>query len=301
MSYRLVRQVRDDPLLRKSFMELALEVFDLSFEEWYQNGNWSGSYLPYAMVEGNRVIANVSVNLMDFLWEGERRRYIQLGTVMTHPDFRGQGLCRRLMEQVLEDWQENCDSIYLFANSTVLDFYPKFGFVREQEQEYSLPAFPEREPKQALSGDFRKLSTGCPEDRQLLFQCFDCGNPFSRFAMTENRGLLMFYCGGFFKDCIYYSQKYHAAAIAEMQGDTLFCHDLLGGQGVPFTQLLYALCPAGTRQITLGFTPAKDLLQELPGLQSSPISSDDEALFLYKGKENLFQSHKLRFPTLSIA
>ena len=49
---------------------------------------------------------------------------------MTRPGHRGRGLARRLMEEVLRDWSGRCDGMFLFANGTVLDFYPRFGFRR---------------------------------------------------------------------------------------------------------------------------------------------------------------------------
>ena len=36
-------------------------------------------------------------------------------------------------EEVLRDWTNQCDGMFLFANETVLDFYPKFGFRRETQ------------------------------------------------------------------------------------------------------------------------------------------------------------------------
>ena len=67
---------------------------------------------------------------MDFKVFGEEKQYIQLGTVMTHPDYRKKGLSRVLTNKAIADYREKCDLIYLFANSSVLNFYPKFGFGR---------------------------------------------------------------------------------------------------------------------------------------------------------------------------
>ncbi|MFH7114998.1 GNAT family N-acetyltransferase, partial [Klebsiella pneumoniae] len=53
MNYQLVKQVRENNPLRKSFIDLAVKTFDLSFEEWYQQGYWTDAYIPYAFVERN--------------------------------------------------------------------------------------------------------------------------------------------------------------------------------------------------------------------------------------------------------
>ena len=105
MNYQLVKQVRENSPLRKSFIDLAVKTFDLSFEEWYQQGYWTDAYIPYAFVERNKVIANASANIIDLRWQGEPRRYIQIGTVMTEPDHRNKGLAGQLIHHILQDWQ----------------------------------------------------------------------------------------------------------------------------------------------------------------------------------------------------
>ncbi len=62
MNYQLVKQVRENNPLRKSFIDLAVKTFDLSFEEWYQQGYWTDAYIPYAFVERNKVIAKEGAN-----------------------------------------------------------------------------------------------------------------------------------------------------------------------------------------------------------------------------------------------
>ena len=49
---------------------------------------------------------------------------------------RGEGRIDHMiqaMEWILQNWSDRCDGIYLFANDTVLDFYPKFGFLPAEE------------------------------------------------------------------------------------------------------------------------------------------------------------------------
>ncbi len=127
MNYQLVKQVRENSPLRKSFIDLAVKTFDLSFEEWYQQGYWTDAYIPYAFVERNKVIANASANIIDLRWQGEPRRYIQIGTVMTEPDHRNKGLAGQLIHHILQDWQQEADAFFLFANPTTVDFTPNLA------------------------------------------------------------------------------------------------------------------------------------------------------------------------------
>ena len=133
MNYKLDKQIVHNDVLRNSFIDLAIKTFDLSFKEWYRKGYWTDAYIPYALVSNNKVIANASANIIDLIWQGEPRRYIQIGTVMTDIDHRDKGLAGQLVREILTDWQDKADAFFLFANPTTVDFYPKFGFERTAE------------------------------------------------------------------------------------------------------------------------------------------------------------------------
>ena len=154
---------RQDDALRQSLNTLTEAVFGLSFEGWYRAGYWGDGYIPYSFVEGERVVANVSVSPMEFRVRGQRRHYLQLGTVETCPARRGQGLSARLIRRVLADWEGRCDGLFLFANPSVLEFYPKFGFVRAGERLLFRPL------PGAGEGTARPLDTGDPAVRRELF------------------------------------------------------------------------------------------------------------------------------------
>lgn len=135
---QIIKGYQKNEKLRQSFNALAIETFNLSFEDWYQNGFWRENYIPYSIIVDERVIANVSVNTTDMIFAGNKKHLIQLGTVMTAKEYRNKGLIRQIMDKIEDDYKEKVDGIYLFANDTVLDFYPKFGFERSLEYQYSL-------------------------------------------------------------------------------------------------------------------------------------------------------------------
>ena len=287
-SFVFTTEIRDNTTLRKSFFSLARQTFDLDFEPWYQCGGWQDRYLPHALVCGEQVAANVSVNRMDFQLDGRRRTYLQLGTVMTHPDYRGMGLSRFLMEWILQNWSDRCDGIYLFANDTVLDFYPKFGFLPAEEAQVFFPS----SPQQPIP--LRRINPDNPKDRALLIQSYRRSNPISAFYMENNEGLLLFYALGPFRHFLYTPPEENAVAILEEDGDTLFCHELLGEWSGSLFQTLNRLTQPHIRKIGLGFTP-KDTL---PGQIWQP---GEDHLFVLGKKENPFAVRKLFFPLISHA
>lgn len=92
---------KENGILRNSFNELAERTFGINFEKWYKEGYWSDSYIPYSLVYNNRVVTNVSVSIMDVIIQGDEKRYIQIGTVMTDEKFKNKGLSRFLMEKII--------------------------------------------------------------------------------------------------------------------------------------------------------------------------------------------------------
>lgn len=94
---QIVKGYRDDAALRGSFNALAIRTFAIDFEDWYQNGYWTDKYNPYSVIIDGKVVSNVSVNTTDFEIDGQKKRYIQLGTVMTDEAYRNRGLVRRFL------------------------------------------------------------------------------------------------------------------------------------------------------------------------------------------------------------
>lgn len=287
-NYKLIKQVRDNEKLRKSFINLAIEVFHLSFENWYQNGFWTDNYIPYVLTNGNEVIANASVNIINTVWNRTPKRYIQIGTVMTKPEYRNKGLSSRLIKEIISDWQDKCDSIYLFANGTALEFYPKFGFVKAKEYQCSIPI-------SAKKSDFVRLNMDQTENRELLKHCYQKSNPFSALPMNDNYGLLMFYCGAFMKNHIFYSSQVDTICVAMQDETTLFCFDIFGTPNCTLENILASVADTVTTTAILGFTPQNT------GNCIFKEKESEVTLFVFDKKENIFSENKIMFPTLSHA
>ena len=290
MNANIITNYRSQNGLRHSFNTLAGKTFKgLDFETWYQNGYWSDHYNPYSIVINGEVAANVSVNTIDFIWNGERKHFIQLGTVMTEERFRNQGLIRQIMNKIDHDYEQATDGIYLFANDSVLDFYPKFGFKKAMEYRYtksfstlqtcSMVQIPMKDKK-----DWRKLESAM---RQSV--------SYSRFNMVDNDNLIMFYVTGFMQNSVYYNQKYDVYVIAEIEDDTLTVHNIFAKNQYPMDDIL-ALFGLGIRQVTLGFTPI-----DTDGYNVCAFREDDCTLFVKGNGFDGFEQDRLIFPTLSHA
>lgn len=300
MNTNIIRNYRNQDDLRHSFNALAENTFGgLSFEAWYQDGYWGDRYNPHSIVIDGQVAANVSVNTIDFIWNGEKKHLIQLGTVMTQERFRNQGLIRKIMQEIDREYEKDVDGFYLFANDSVLDFYPKFGFRKAMEYRYTKPFSTSKECSMVKVPMNAADSSGNPARRNdnwgRLANAMHRSAPYSRFRMVDNDNLMMFYVTGFMQNSVYYSQEYDAYVIADIEDNTLTVHDVFSETGRPLDDILAAFGP-DIRQVILGFTPI-----DAEGYQISTFREEDCTLFVRGRCFDAFEQDQVIFPTLSHA
>jgi len=284
--YQLVEHYRDNDSLRHSFNELAGRTFGLDFEDWYQNGFWGDSYDPCSIVEDGRVVANVSVNRTDMVYEGRVRHLLQLGTVMTEESHRNRGLIRELMEHIGEEWRGKAEGTYLFANDSVLDFYPKFGFRRAAEYQYT--------KRMSGGGDcqFERVPMDSPAAWRRLEDAME-GNVFhGRFDMRGNKGLIMFYVTKFMRDNVYFHSGTDTFVIAEKDGGILLLHNVFS-RTLDRLEDVEELFGKETEEVRLGFVPSK-----AEGYEASKLREEDCTFFVRGRGLDAFRKDRLRIPSL---
>lgn len=285
----VMKNYRDNAALRRSFNELAGKTFGLDFEDWYQNGFWGDDYNPYSVVKDGRVVANVSVNKTDFRFEGGIRHFLQLGTVMTEETCRHRGYIRAIMEQIEADYSGKVDGIYLFANDSVLDFYPRFGFHKSKEYQYSIQLHNTGICK------FLPLSMDGPAAWQQLVQAMERSVFHGRLDMAGNSGLMFFYVTKFLRESVYYHAPSDTYVIAERKEQKVLLHNVFSGTLTRLSEIL-ALFGEDTRQVALGFTPA-----DSTGFQVTEIRQEDCTFFVKGDALKILEQEKLRIPSLSHA
>lgn len=295
--YEIVKNYRDNEKLRKSFNELAEKTFGLSFEDWYQNGFWREHYIPYSMTEDGKVLANVSVNRMDMNWNGKKYSLIQLGTVMTAEEHRNRGLIRRLMEEIEKDYEGQWDGMYLFANDSVLDFYPRFGFRPEREFQYykEVRHSADTQDQQKRDAWAKQIPMKTKEQWASLETAIKNSRPHSAFEMWENRGLYLFYVSKFMQENVYYIEKLDTYVIGELEEGDLFLHDYFSEREITLEQVAEAFGDS-VKKVTLGFTPL-----DPTGFERQVLREEDTTLFVKGEVFEKFRDETLMFQTLSHA
>lgn len=284
--YEFIKDYKNNDLLRKSFNQLSEKTFGLDFEDWYQNGYWGKNYIPYSFIHNNQIVANVSVNIMDFMLDCKTKHFIQLGTVMTEEKYRDQGLIRRLMGKIENDYHK-VDGFFLFANDSVLNFYPKLGYKKAIEFQYKKNV-KIQEKKSAV-----QVSMEDKSNWKKIEEAVKHSIPNGRLTMINNMELIMFYVTKFMQKNVYYSEKYDTYVIAEEKGNNLFIHNIYAREVVDLDKIIRTF---GTdiKTVTLGFVPIKG-----DGYDIVEVDEEDTTLFV-KGIPD-FENYKAMFPTLSHA
>ncbi|MHC5408431.1 GNAT family N-acetyltransferase [Listeria seeligeri] len=291
MNYQLISDYKDNELYRKTFNDLAESTFDINFEEWYKQGFWNDKYVCYSYLDKNKVIANVSINKMDLIYQGNDYRALQIGTVMTHLDYRNQGLAQELINHVISKYEQDYDFFYLFANDTVLDFYPKFGFERVEESSFTVDATSLKKRNYKI----KKLSPDDELDFQLISRIVSNRVPLSSILDVKNsEDLLMFYLLIALRDAIYYIEELDAIVLYEQEEEDLYVLDIISTKKLDIVEVLGFLANKKIETIHVSFTPEKNKY-----VDASYIIETEDMLFM---RPNLFTANPyFLFPATSHA
>ena len=284
--------MRDDDK-RHMLNGLTEKVFGFDFESWVTRGYFEGAYIPYSFVDGGRIVSNVSANRMRFMQRGVERHYIQIGTVMTDPDYRKRGLAAKLMQRVIEAYEQDCDGIYLFGDLGAAGFYRKMGFDILNQTRYSVKEEFCRSEKGAEA--FRPIRDMDDGVKQKYLAYVRSSALHSSFEQINRYGLQMFYTAGL--DSVLYCADLDCFIVLE-QNKTPVLQSVLSRKKVALADVLKRIAfekPA----CRLGFTP----LEEDKGMCTSETydGGEDYRLF-YRGKTlESIERDRLYFPDLSHA
>ncbi|MBU8880964.1 GNAT family N-acetyltransferase [Bacillus sp. FJAT-29790] len=275
--YQLISSYKENVKYKESFNELAKIVFQLDFSDWYERGCWDENYICYSYVDKDQVIANASINKMGVVLGGEEYKAIQIGTVMTHPNYRNKGLSGNLMNHIIQKYEKEYDFLYLFANQTVLNFYPKFGFKSIQESNFSLKSSELFKQHRKSYPPMRLLNTLDSADFNIMERLAKERIPVSSIVgVTNNQHLLMFYFILVFNDAIYYIEDEDTIIIFKHEDKHLHLFDIIGKNRVDIDAILSRISADETETISFYFTPdfkSNDIHTEL-------IKENDATLFV---------------------
>ena len=290
----LVSNYMRDDTLRHALNALTKKTFGFDFEDWVTGGYFEGDYIPYSFMEDGKIISNVSANWMCFLQNGVEKNYIQIGTVMTDEAYRKRGLAKKLINHVIEQYEDQCDGFYLFANLDVVDFYDKCGFARETEYRYSV--------KKAFLGSkvsgerFIPVNASAAHMKQKYVNMVRHSAVNSSMEQRNKFGLQMFYTADM--ENVYYAKDMDCFIVAEMEEDILILQSIISHNHVALMDVLQRV-GGEYHKCRLGFTPVRDDIGMC--VAESYDGREDYRLF-YLGEDlKGIYDEKLYFPELSHA
>lgn len=212
--------------LSTGFFSLQKLVFPHVDIQWaYENGFITQDVVPWGVFDGEIALSILNATKMQFIINGKSKKAIQIGTVATHPNHRGFGLSKQLLLKVLEEYHDQCDFIFLFANDTVLEYYPKFGFQLQAESVFRMPLNNVSNNKKMT---LRKLKINeNSSDMKLLKQSFLKRDRLSdQISVCDQVELAMWYCVKFYHEWLWYHDQSETLLVAHLDGKTLHIKDI---------------------------------------------------------------------------
>jgi predicted N-acetyltransferase YhbS len=271
MSLRPIRISHTNTARHEAFLRYVPRVFPRAdFRRWYARGGWTPGYEAHALAEGGELLANVSVMRMRLVIGGRELRGAQLGAVGSVPEVRGRGLVRPLLEHVLARLEPEADLVFLYANESVLDFYPRFGFRRVQESVFELEGALDPAPAPAL-----RLDLDDPSQRAAwLGACAGSLPPTERFGVRDYGSVALWHACNFYPRDVRVLDGGEAYAVAVQRDDTLHLLDLAAPGLFDLLPVLPRLLTGPIARVRFGFCPERWCPR------ARAVGPNDEALFV---------------------
>ena len=231
-----------DPDYAALLNPLVREIFDFDFDFWFRRGFWTEKYESCSLAGEGRMIAHVGVARQKVRVGGKTFLALQLGAVACIPEERGNGHVRRLIDNILRRYSGT--PVFLYANDSVLEFYPKFGFRPVEEQ---LPVV-----KTVIDNDIAPVRCAPEELRELAMKRRRPASDL--FDVLDGGEIRCFHLFGEYADKLYRLTPELAVA-AEQEGETLKLYELFTERPVHWPKVHKLLPFRGIRRVEFGFSP----------------------------------------------
>ncbi|HFJ9482756.1 GNAT family N-acetyltransferase [Bacillus cereus] len=277
---------------REQLFPLFEEVFGITTQtlnDFSDKGYWDDTYKALSFLQEDKVIANVAAFSLPLLINGEKINAAGIQSVMTHPNFRRQGLMTQLMGKMIEEIDKKCECALLFTENPEL--YTAFGFKVVQEYLMTIPYDKNINNNDSL---LKKLDYYNIENRQLIHETIDSSQRLSNSFSTLNFHP-SFYLNMYdseWNEKLYYSEKLDALIVYEVDNEKL----KLFGVFAPVLPVLDELCGEINERFTeIEFYFSPDQLG-VEDVQFTEVQSS-KYLMVRSDKELDFKGYK--FPVLA--
>lgn len=283
-----IKDYKQQDQYRKSFNELAISTFGINFEPWFKHGFWNERYICYSYLDGDKIVSNVSISKMQLVVNGEMKNSIQIGTVMTDPNYRKRGLATKLMNKVIEDYEKEVDLFYLFSSVETSPFYGKFDFKPLKESEYEVAV--------ESSGKLEKIKKiSLNNNKQLILDIYENKHSSTVLDVEKGEHVLGFYAVYMYSDFLYYIEDLQTLAIFSIEDDMLHLYAVISKEKLVFEELINRIATKEIKRVKFYFTPDFTDLEPVV----SELINDDDIFHVRTSKAEIPQQFK--FPVVAHA
>ncbi len=248
MGLTLRTEYWDDPKARAAFKEFVFRIHNLDLSEWESCGYWDHAYTPFSFFDGDTVVANVCIYLLDAVIEGRATHVAQVSGVGTLPEWRRKGLNRQLTDIGLAWAEGRHDGVFLFADDDAIPFYEKCGFERIDEFVETLRRAPARKRPGAI-----KLDPGNEIDRDRIYAYANRRAPVSDKFGVLNARLVMFHALHTLRDEIHEISELGCLVFCKRIRDRLSIFDIIGSRRPSLEELYPFIASESDRIIEFHF------------------------------------------------
>jgi GNAT superfamily N-acetyltransferase len=248
LSYR--ENYWDDAAAKAEFNRFLKELFNLDLARWGEAGFWDEKFRPFSFIEGSTLAANVCVYSMNMSVAGRDCRVAQVSSVGTRPDYRRQGLARKLTAKAVEWARDTHDFFFLFADKDAFPFYARSGFRLRDEYRARIAV----EGQMPVSTP-TKLDVNNAEHLQRINRMAAERTPASKQLGVYNRRLFMFWLLYFLRDQVYYIPELDLLVLFERKDDLVVVSDIVGREIPPFAEIYPHIAAVSDRFVDFQFMP----------------------------------------------
>ena len=249
-----LRITRTDTQWHTPFFRFIREIFPratgMSWDLWEKYFGWDDRYEVLALVLDGGLVATMGRTRMRLVVDGEERAGIQLGAVATRADLRGRGLARALMGWMTEELEHPDQPVILFANDSVLEFYPRFGFRRVMQTRFVAKA-----PIRPAGNPVKPFDIANPGDRARL-AALAARAPVSgwRFGARDYYSILLWHLTNR-PHRAFWLEDLDGWIATETKDERLMILDAIANRPRPLREILPCVIDRPIAEATFGFDP----------------------------------------------
>lgn len=287
--YKIISNYMDNEKYRLSFNKLSMDIFESNPEKWYEKNLYYNKCIFYSYIYDDKVVSNISVNMMNLIVDGHKKTALQLSGIMTHRDHRNKGLSASLINYIIEKYENEYDIIYLFAEDSVLNFYTKFGFNQIIEDSYELDANLIHRTETMI----KNLKTDDENDCNTILRIIENRQPVSKkLGVYDDLWPLHIFCMYVYTDDMYYLEDEDTIVIANREDGCLHIYDVVSLTSINIDSIIEKIVSIDDEKIEFHFIPESNKYNILKVSKERP----DDWLFV---RSNNTTFKEILFPLTS--